>query len=527
MIGTTIGAYQVLRLIGQGGMGAVYEGIQQPIGRRVAIKVLHPDYASNQEIAKRFFNEARAANLIAHPSIVQISDFGQMPNGAPYLVMEFLEGETLADRLERSGGRLPEELALHIIWQVASALEVAHARGIVHRDLKPSNVMLIPDSVMPSGERVKVVDLGIAKLEGLVTASRPTRSGSVLGTPLYMAPEQCKGANQVDGKADVYSLGVMLFELLSGQPPFVASSDLALLNMHVSKPPPSLLQRVPDVSGEVADLVECMLRKKPAERISMAGLVKLLQKLGSTQSREQTALGALVQHSAQPIDPMAKTADPEDAPARLPSGSGQKVSIHGRLRRHYLVGAGALGLIAVLGLLYVGGRVRHEGQRVSSAVSSGQDSPLPDASLRTDTGATAGPQATGQPGTKPQCPVEIETTPSGALILSAEDERELGTTPWSSQLAADRGDVWLLIRKSGYRDRLLRLSPKAGMSIGRHEVLAPAASAPVPGQQRNSHKALSHRASSQQVINRLKERLRANPDMGTEADIPDTYRIVD
>ena len=181
-----VGPYRIVSLLGKGGMGAVCEAVHETIGRRVAIKVLHARYAHDPDAARRFFNEARAVNLIEHPSLVQVSDFGQLPDGTGYLVMEFLRGESLSQRLHR--GRPSLRSILQISWQTADALCAAHDKGVIHRDLKPANVMLIPEPVAPGGERVKLLDFGVAKLTA--GSGKETTSSVVLGTPLYMSPEK-------------------------------------------------------------------------------------------------------------------------------------------------------------------------------------------------------------------------------------------------------------------------------------------------------------------------------------------------
>lgn len=275
---THIGAYKLLRKIGEGGMGAVYEALQESIERRVAIKILQPEYARDAEITKRFFNEARAANRIDHPSLVQIHEHGHLPEGTAYIVMEYLKGETLAQRMRQLGGRVPERLALQIAWQVATALTAAHDKAIVHRDLKPANLMLVPDPLGPGGERVKVLDFGIAKL--VAEAHQGKTAGSlVMGTPTYMSPEQCRGAGAVDEKTDVYSLGIILFEMLVGRPPFVSAGAGELLGMQLFQPVPSILELAPDVHPDTAAFTLTLLSKDRSQRPSMREVAQHLAPL--------------------------------------------------------------------------------------------------------------------------------------------------------------------------------------------------------------------------------------------------------
>lgn len=258
----------------------VFEAIHEAIERRVAIKVLHPQYASDAEFTVRFFNEARAVNLVNHPGLVQISDYGQQSDGTAYIVMEFLPGESLARRMEQAGGKLPSAEAAHLGWKIADSLAAAHDKGVIHRDLKPDNVMLVPDPQMPTGERVKLLDFGIAKLtERSGIPQVRTKTDQVMGTPIYMSPEQCEGAGNVDAKSDVYSLGVMLFELLSGRPPFVAEGGGRILGMHMFVAPPLLRNIAADVPAPLADLVQQLLSKSKAKRPTMRQAAAALEKL--------------------------------------------------------------------------------------------------------------------------------------------------------------------------------------------------------------------------------------------------------
>ncbi|MBZ0236861.1 MAG: serine/threonine protein kinase, partial [Deltaproteobacteria bacterium] len=262
--GTMVGQYRITGTIGRGGMGAVYAAEHTLIGRVAAVKLLLPELSQNQEIVTRFFNEARAATAIRHPGIVEIYDFGFHADGSAYIVMEYLQGEPLASRMAR--GRMAAQPALAIIRQMAGALAAAHQKGIVHRDLKPDNVFLVPDPEVPGGERIKLLDFGIAKLANDGPNSSKTRTGSVMGTPTYMSPEQCRGVG-VDHRADLYSLGCMLFELCTGRPPFVGEGVGDVLAAHIHVPPPSVQSIAPDVPHELEVLVQRLLVKDPAQRM--------------------------------------------------------------------------------------------------------------------------------------------------------------------------------------------------------------------------------------------------------------------
>ena len=247
-------------------MGVVYEAEHPVIGRKVAIKLLHLSLARDPEVVARFFNEARAIHTVGHENIVEIMDFGQTADGQPYFIMEFLAGEAMNDRIARNV--LTPVEACEIADQICRALGAAHDKGIVHRDLKPHNVQLLPTT---SGRmHVKLLDFGVAKIMNAADLSQSvkTRTGSLMGTPIYMSPEQCKGAGELDSRTDIYSLGVMLYEMLAGRPPFVAAGVGELFAMHMLQPPPPLTDFAPKTPPMMAAAVMKALAKEPRDRFA-------------------------------------------------------------------------------------------------------------------------------------------------------------------------------------------------------------------------------------------------------------------
>ncbi len=253
LIGKSIGNYQIKAKLGEGGMGAVYLGEHPLIGKRVAVKVLLEELASKEDIVQRFFTEAKSVNDIGHPNIVDIVDFGKMrlDPGAPetvYFVMEFLDGESLAARLRRTGLSVLE--TLHVMKQCCGALAASHAKGIVHRDLKPENIYLCTRG--SDKNFVKILDFGIAKLtgDGGMGQTHKTRTGLVIGTPAYMSPEQCEGKGHIDHRSDIYSIGVVMYELLTGRVPFPGDGFGEILVAHLTKTPdPPSAPRTPRASS--------------------------------------------------------------------------------------------------------------------------------------------------------------------------------------------------------------------------------------------------------------------------------------
>ncbi|HEU4735299.1 MAG TPA: protein kinase [Kofleriaceae bacterium] len=245
LIGQTIGNYLVTQKLGEGGMGSVYLAEHPTIGKKVALKVLHSEFSTNQEVAARFFHEAKAVNDIGHPNIVDIVDFGILQAGAGreqlvYFIMEYLAGHTLS-QLIRSEAPLPPERALTIALQVADALSASHRCGIVHRDLKPDNIILLQRG--RERDFVKLLDFGIAKLTGdAAMGSHRTRTGIVMGTPAYMSPEQCEGRGTVDLRTDVYALGIVIYEMLTGRVPFLGDGYGEVLVQHLTQRPTPVSQ---------------------------------------------------------------------------------------------------------------------------------------------------------------------------------------------------------------------------------------------------------------------------------------------
>lgn len=425
-----VGPYRIVKQLGQGGMGVVYEAVNEGIGRRVAVKVLRSEYAHNSEVAHRFFNEARAANLIEHPALVQISEFGVLPDGATYLVMELLKGENLASRL-RSVGALPLPYVLRIGCQLAEVLCAAHQKNIIHRDLKPENVMLVPDSAVAGGERVKLLDFGIAKLAE--AGAHKTATSALMGTPKYMSPEQARGAGQVDEKTDVYALGVMLFELLSGRPPFEGQAG-ELIAQHLYTTPPDLAALVPSLPPGVGQLCRRLLEKdrlmRPTMTVALQELQAQLDLLDDTEYPEISAPGVSTRSRR----------------ARKDSSSlGFSVNRLLRLRKR----APLIGIGAVLALVGIGaGYFVHTGSKTAAPTPAMGAAPVPaapasDSRTRRDDALTT------------RRHWSIKTTPPAAQVLRAADEHEVGRTPWGFDPPVGSGNQDFIVRLKGYEDQTL------------------------------------------------------------------------
>ncbi|HZI20555.1 MAG TPA: protein kinase [Pyrinomonadaceae bacterium] len=262
------GKYRVEAKLAEGGMGCVYRATHVLMEKTVAVKVLHPALSADDKIVARFTREAKAASRISHPHALTVTDFGESDEGVVFLVMEYINGQTLKEVI-RDGGPMPLARAAEIMRQVSGALQAAHDQGVVHRDLKSDNIMLV---ATPDGDWAKVLDFGIAKITDAMGTPEPglTAPNLIIGTPQYMSPEQCAQSSEIDQRSDIYSLGVILFEMLAGHVPFTGDSPTAIMMKHMQEPPPSILAERRDLPAGVGDVVERALAKSPDERFQTA-----------------------------------------------------------------------------------------------------------------------------------------------------------------------------------------------------------------------------------------------------------------
>ena len=502
LIGQTIGNYRVTQKLGEGGMGAVYLAEHPQIGKRVALKVLHAEYSNNAEVAERFFNEAKAVNNIGHPNIVDIVDYGVIQSGAigreqlVYFIMEYLTGNTLS-HLIRAEAPLPPQRALAIGMQVADALSASHKCGIVHRDLKPDNIMLMQRG--RDADFVKLLDFGIAKLTSSADGSSRTRTGIVMGTPAYMSPEQCEGKNEkVDARTDVYALGVVLYEMLTGRVPFIGEGYGEILVQHLTQVPvpPSQYRMLPP---HVEIVVMKALEKRPDLRFpNMDEFMRALaDPVGYVEAHGGVGqfLHRQLMPSSAPLPPMRPSAQYTPLPGALqtPSGIYQPTpapgSVHGATPAPTTLGAaagqvegkrGKAGFIVAAILILAGAGVaiavvagggkKDEGEPADKpvvAVADAMPAVTPDAQERTvppaDAAAAvvdAAPLTIDAPPTPSLATIKIVSKPAGAAIfLDGKDSGQ--KTPAELPFDKTLGNVEITLKLDRYEELTKSISVTA------------------------------------------------------------------
>jgi len=429
MVGTTLsGRYLVKRKLGQGGMGAVYEVTHTEIGGRYAVKVLLEKYAQRDAIVKRLKQEAQLATSLDHEHIIRVTDFGNTEDGRTFVVMEYLEGESLAECLSRES-KLPEQRILRIAAQTASALAAAHQKGIVHRDIKPENLFLLKRK---DQDFVKIVDFGISKnlrqSDEQEEQPRLTQTGMVLGTPLYMSSEQARGDDDLDHRVDIYALGVIMYEAAAGHVPFVGTNYLSVISQVLNNEPKPLRGERPELSEEFEAIVAKAMAKDRNHRYATA----------SDMLADLNALLDDPTHSTE----RAKITGPRRlaaARARIP-------------KLAWAIGGGGLvvGGVTLAVVLLMGGGGGNKPQQQAQTLPP---PPVP---------ADAAPAVLPPDGPEAETvSVKIETVPSGAQIFGEEDGREYGTTPCEATFVVHDQNVKLIAQADGYDDRKFVVNPFA------------------------------------------------------------------
>lgn len=361
--------YEIVELLGEGGMGAVYEALHTTIGSRVAVKVLHPEAARQPESLERFRREAQVAGTIGHPNIVRVHDIGQTPspNRVPYMVMDFVEGRSLAEVLYREAPIEPRRAA-NIATQILSALGAAHAKGVVHRDIKPENVLVLPE---PDGSEVaRVLDFGISKFRELGPDRQGlTRTGTILGTPLFMAPEQARGETDIDHRIDLYAVGVTLYVMITGEQPYRASNYNALIVKILTEAPPPLAELMPELDPALVSVIGKAMARERDDRF------------GSAEEFIDALQGRVVVES--PPDVPTAAAAPTEPPLPPPAR-----------RTGLWIGLAALVVIIVAGAgafaIWAGDRVGDEGQEQATVTPSIVDAGRQTAASEDTMGAVEG-----------------------------------------------------------------------------------------------------------------------------------------
>ncbi len=458
LVGMNFDKYEVIRRIGEGGMGLVYRAQHTVIEKAVAMKVLREDFSKRPEVVERFRQEAKSASRIGHENIVDISDFGTTPLGQSYFVMELLEGEDLANVLAREG-TVDSERAVKLVLQCCRALGAAHSKGIVHRDMKPENIFLTRRGASESLDFVKIVDFGIAKMSDIETPGEPgrklTKTGMIFGTPEYMSPEQAAG-KPLDHRVDVYALGVILYELTTGRVPFVGDSFMGILTQHMFEDPPPLREVNPQakVSSELELVIARALSKDPDARYqTMDDLAEALTAASQGRATQATLHGYGEPVKARPR-PM-RTASPQGTGMAL--GGGKKKTPLGVI----------LGGVALVAIGF-GATAWYIGSQETEVLAEA-DPVTPDPVLAVDGPPDepegAEPDLGAEPEAPTHVPVTVETRPGDGAEVTVEGADGVRCDATPCTLDVPIGDPVILHARLGRSTGSLEIQPTEATTV--------------------------------------------------------------
>jgi hypothetical protein len=447
-VGQRVGNYNITAKLGEGGMGTVFLAEHPVIGSKVALKAIHPEFARSADVVSRFINEAKAVNQIGHDHIVDITDFGTAPSGDFYFMMEYLEGQGLAQAI-RAHGALAPTRALNIAVQIADALGASHARGIIHRDLKPENIILIVHGGIE--DFVKVLDFGLAKLmNSTELPSHHSRTGSVMGTPFYMSPEQCEGRLEIDHRADIYALGVILFEMLTGKIPFGGEGYGEIIVKHVTVPAPAARSIIPDLSPALDMILFRALSKAPDRRfqsmtefrealLDPEGYSSALPIPGALADMTERVRAAVPMARAEMKGPAVVSSQPQyidglgHAPSTFRDSAGEVWVREGNVAPKHRRGRVALLVgVALAALTIAGIKFRNQARSFMAAATA----PSKPSTVR----------------------VNLNSEPDGATVVRA-DGTVLGVTPLSTDAAYGDKPIEYVFRLRGYESRTTSIVP--------------------------------------------------------------------